>query len=205
MVELHTGRGLTEVEESWLVRTLVREHHLTQGAVAERLGRHKSWVCRRLILAEGLEPQVQAWVRLGLVAARSAVTLAALPRGNQGLAGEIVMQKGLTVRQTHLLVEQLLAGDDAQQHELIARWREQGPAPAQTTARCTPRKARSEGDWMSSDIVTLHRTAARLQARLMGNALCAPPDAVRQLMTESLRALLPVLHSLAQVISDNTC
>ncbi|MCU0690886.1 MAG: ATP-binding protein [Polyangiaceae bacterium] len=57
---------------------------------------------------------------------------------------------------------------------------------------------------MSTDILTLHRTAARLQARLMGNALCASPDAVRALMTEPLRALVPVLHSLADVIADST-
>lgn len=203
MMELHGGRGLTELEEAWLVRALVREHGLTQGAVAGRLGRHKSWVCRRMILAEGLEPQVQGWVRLGLVAPRAAVVMAALPRGNQGAAGEIVMHRGLTVRQTQLLVEQLL-GDGAQPQELLARWREQGPTPSQVAARAAPRKCRSEADWMSSDIITLHRTAARLQARLMGHALCAAPDAVRELMTQSLRALVPVLHSLAAVIAEST-
>lgn len=203
IVELHGGRSLTELEEAWLVRSLVREHGLTQGAVGERLGRHKSWVCRRLILAEGLEPQVQAWVRVGLVAPRSAVVLAALPRGNQGPACEIVMQRGLTVRQTQLLVEQLVAGDGAQAQELLSRWREQGPVPAQGAARPALRKARSEAEWMSTDIITLHRTAARLQARLMDNALCTAPDAVRQLMTESLRVLVPVLHSLASVIDDS--
>ncbi len=205
IVELHGGRSLTELEEAWLVRSLVREHGLTQGAVGERLGRHKSWVCRRLILAEGLEPQVQGWVRVGLVAPRSAVVLAALPRGNQGPACELVMQRGLTVRQTELLVCQLLGPGAEQPQELIARWREQGPVPAQGGARPALRKARSEAEWMSTDIIALHRTAARLQARLMGNALSAAPDAVRQLMTESLLALVPVLHSLAGVITDSAC
>jgi len=203
MMELHGGRGLTELEEAWLVRALVREHGLTQGAVAGRLGRHKSWVCRRMILAEGLEPQVQGWVRLGMVVPRAAVVLAALPRGNQAAAGEIVMHRGLTVRQTQLLVEQLLS-DGGQPQQLLARWREQGPVSSQAPARHVPRKARCEADWMSSDIVTLHRTAARLQARLMSRALCAAPDAVRDLMTQSLRALVPVLHSLAGVIAENT-
>jgi len=203
IVELHGGRSLTELEEAWLVRSLVREHGLTQGAVGERLGRHKSWVCRRLLLAEGLEPQVQAWVRVGLVAPRSAVVLAALPRGNQGPAGELVIRRGLSVRQTELLVSQLQR-PEAQAHELIAKWRDQGPVPTQGAARPALRKSRSEAEWMSTDIITLHRTAARLQARLMGNALCAAPDAVQQLMTESLRALVPVLHSLAAVIADST-
>jgi len=204
IVELHGGRSLTELEEAWLVRALVRDHGLTQGAAGERLGRHKSWVCRRMILAEGLEPQVQACVRIGLLPARSAVTLAALPRGNQGPACELVMQRGLTVRQTELLVSQLLEPGAEQPQQLIARWRDRGVAPAQGVARPAPRKARSEAEWMSTDIVTLHRTAARLEARLMANTLCAVPDAVRQLMTESLRALVPVLHSLAGVIADTT-
>ncbi len=204
VAELHAGRGLTELEEAWLVRALVREHGLTQGAVAERLGRHKSWVCRRMILAEGLEPQVQAWVRLGLVAARAAVVLAALPRGNHGPVGELVMHKGLTVRQTQVLVEQLLASDSAQSQELIARWSEHSPQPA-NPARPTVRKARSEAEWLSGDIITVHRAAARLQARLKGNALCAAPDAVQPLMTQSLRALVPVLHSLVKAITDSTC
>lgn len=30
-----------------LVRSLYRTHALTQGAIGARLGRHKSWVCRR--------------------------------------------------------------------------------------------------------------------------------------------------------------
>jgi ParB-like chromosome segregation protein Spo0J len=92
IVALHGGRGLTELQQGWLVRWLIRDHGLTQGVVGERLGRHKSWVCRRLLLGEGLEPQVQGWVRVGLVAPRSAVVLAALPGGNQGAACELVTQ-----------------------------------------------------------------------------------------------------------------
>jgi hypothetical protein len=148
---------------------------------------------------------VQCWVRVGLLAPRSAVILAVLPRGNQCPVGEIVTKRGLTVGQTQLLVSQLLEATDDKRQELMVRWREQGPVPAQGGARPALRKARSEVEWMSTDIITLHRTAARLQARLMGNALCAAPDAVRHLMTESLLALVPVLHSLAGVIADSAC
>lgn len=203
LVELHGGRGLTELEEAWLVSSLVRDHGLTQGAVAERLGRHKSWVCRRRILAEGIELQVQAWVRLGLLAPRAAVTLAALPRGNQDAAGEIVIKRGLTVRQTQLLVHELLEADSAQREALMARWSEQGAPTGQGGPRPNVRKARSEADWMSSDILALHRAAARLEARLMGGGLCAAPDGVRELMGQSLRALMPVLQSLTGVIANH--
>jgi ParB-like chromosome segregation protein Spo0J len=89
---LHRGRGLTELEEGWLIRSLYRDDRLSQPTIAERLGRHKSWIHRRLLLVEGLVDEVQASVRMGLIAPRAAVTLAALPRGNQiaapnGVAG----------------------------------------------------------------------------------------------------------------------
>jgi ParB-like chromosome segregation protein Spo0J len=47
---LHDRRGLTELEEGWLVRSLYREDELDQPAIGRLLGRHKSWVCRRLML-----------------------------------------------------------------------------------------------------------------------------------------------------------
>ncbi|MBK6519966.1 MAG: hypothetical protein IPG04_39000, partial [Polyangiaceae bacterium] len=46
------------------MRALYREHGLLQPAIAQRLGRHKSWVHRRLMLVEALDPAVQADVRL---------------------------------------------------------------------------------------------------------------------------------------------
>jgi hypothetical protein len=64
LLELHQGHGLTELEEGWLVRSLHRDDGLSQGAMAQRLGRHKSWVCRRLLLVEGLETAVQTVRRL---------------------------------------------------------------------------------------------------------------------------------------------
>ena len=45
-----TGRRPHELEEAWIVQALVREDGLSQSEVAELLGRHKSWVCRRLAL-----------------------------------------------------------------------------------------------------------------------------------------------------------
>src|SRR6266446_4084697 len=49
-----TGRRPRELEEAWLVQALVREDGLSQSEAAELLGRHKSWVCRRLALLEKL-------------------------------------------------------------------------------------------------------------------------------------------------------
>jgi ParB/RepB/Spo0J family partition protein len=86
MAALHDARGLTELEEGWLVRSLYREHGMMQHAIAQRLGRHKTWVHRRLVLVEALDEAVQADVRLGLIAPRAAVAMGQLPRGNQSAA-----------------------------------------------------------------------------------------------------------------------
>jgi ParB-like chromosome segregation protein Spo0J len=41
--ELHDQRGLTELEEAWLVRSLYREDHVSLAELARRMHRHKSW------------------------------------------------------------------------------------------------------------------------------------------------------------------
>lgn len=105
-------RGLSDVEEAWIVRALVREHEMTQVAVGELLGRDKSWVCRRLKLAEALEATLQDDLRLGLLSASAARELARLPRGNQLRAATAVRDHQLTSRQVAQLVERLLAADD---------------------------------------------------------------------------------------------
>ena len=198
---VHRGHGLTELEEGWLIRSLYREDRLSQSAIAERLGRHKSWICRRLLLVEGLVDEVQANVRMGLIAPRVAVTLAALPRGNQIVGMSAVIQRGLTVRQTELLVSQVLALDDpSAQAGLLTRWSsgavslpKPGPRPTQAV--------RSEADWVAADITTLHRVAARLDARLLGTPLCAFGPAAAELIAANLAALVPTLTALAQTIA----
>src|SRR5439155_20800273 len=78
-----TGRRPQEWEEAWIVHALVRDDGLSQLATAELLGRHKSWVCRRLALLDKLADEVQAELRLGLVTPTMARALVRLPAGNQ--------------------------------------------------------------------------------------------------------------------------
>ncbi len=201
---LHRGHGLTELEEGWLIRSLYREDRLSQSAIAERLGRHKSWICRRLLLVEGLLDEVQASVRMGLIAPRAAVTLAALPRGNQIAAMRAVIQRGLTVRQTELLVGQVTALDDPiAQAALLARWSSGAVAPPQPGPRPT-RAIRSEADWVAADITTLQRICARLDARLLGTPLCAFGPTAAELIAANLEALIPMLTALASTIVRTT-
>jgi len=104
-------RGLREVEEGWLVRSLIRECGQTQTEVGELLGRHKSWVCRRLKLVEHLEDEVQEQLRLGLLPAATARELARLPRGNQVAGARTIAEHHLTSRQAAGWVKGMLKAD----------------------------------------------------------------------------------------------
>jgi ParB-like chromosome segregation protein Spo0J len=203
IAELHDGRGLTEIEEAWLVHALCRQDGLAQGAVAQRLGRHKSWVCRRLLLVEALDPAVQADVRLGLLAARAAVALAQLPRGNQPAAAEVVVRRGLTVRQTEQLVVEVLGSSSAEQRErVLESWRDGSRIP---TERATSRRRlRSEAEWMLADIATVCRAGARLQARLLGTPLYALGEGPCEMVRRALLSLEPVLDALACTVVNAT-
>jgi len=202
MAALHDRRGLAEIEEGWIVRSLYRDDGLSQPEIARRMGRHKSWVCRRLVLVEALDAAVQAEVRLGLLASRAAVALAQLPRGNQHAASTVAIRRGLTVRQTELLAAQILEHpDEAERAEWIASRLQTGS----TGSERTPSRARrSEADWMASDIATLLRVGARLEARLLATPLGAFEPAAAQVVFDGLVALAPVLATLARTIAQVT-
>lgn len=198
LAELHQHRGLTELEQGWLVRSLYRDDKLSQPEIARRLDRHKSWVCRRLVLVEALDLAVQADVRLGLLVPRAAIALAALPRGNQVPASAVVIRRGLTVRQTERLVAELLE----QPEEARATWIAQRLASAPAAPAPRPaRVPRGDADGMMTDIATLLRVGARLQARLLGMPLGALGAPATELVLDGLGALAPVLTALARTVA----
>ena len=121
MLTYNDGRrgGMAELEEAWVVRSLVRGQKLQQKRVAELLGRHKTWVCRRLMLAEYLAKPVEDDMRLGLINATIARELVRLPRGNQERVAQVVRDHGLTSRQTAQLVERFLAVASADEAEAL--------------------------------------------------------------------------------------
>lgn len=202
--EVHEGRALCELEEAWLVRSLYREDRLSLPQIALRMDRHKSWVWRRLMLVESLEPVVQNDVRLGLLAARAAVAVSRLPRGNQQAASAVVVRRGLTVRQTDLLVEEILGERDAAAREALIARRLDGPAPQRPPGPRPSRAMRSEADWMSADILRVRDVAARLEARLVATPLEALTPAAAELVRDALVRLVPVLRGLEGVIGTVT-
>lgn len=201
--ELHDRRGLTELEEAWLVRSLYREDRLPQPEIARRMNRHKSWVWRRLMLVEALDPLVQTDVRLGLIAARSAIAVSRLPRGNQPAASAVVIRRGLTVRQTEALVDEVLQHDPGAREALLVR-RLDGPAIGRPPGPRPARRTRSDADWMSLDILRVREIAARLEARLLSTPLEVFAPAAAELMRDALVRLSPVLRALDAIIGTVT-
>jgi ParB-like chromosome segregation protein Spo0J len=201
VAELHDRRGLTELEEAWLVRSLYRDDGLGQPEIARRMSRHKSWVWRRLMLVESLEPAVQAHVRLGLLAPRAAVAVSRLPRGNQIAASTVVVRRGLTVRQTDSLVQEVLEQDgEKARADLLARRLDAlavDPTPGTRT-----RAVRSEADAMALDVARAHAIAARLEARLLASPLAVYTPGAAELLREALGRLSPVLRTLDGVIGS---
>lgn len=196
MRELHAGRGLTALEEGWIVRALYRDHHLTQGAIAARLGCDKTWVCRRLMLVEALDTSLQADVRLGLLGPRAAALVATLPRGNQPDAAGVVIGRGLTVRQTALLVGELGAAEPSARPAVLARWR-QGAAQ---DARRRAARVRSVPETIALDVERIGRSAGRLQASLAASPLSSMGPA-GDVLRSRLRELGPVLGRLSATIA----
>lgn len=119
------GQHLQELEEAWLVQALVREDGLSQVAVAELLGRHKSWVCRRLAVLEKLSPEVKADLEVGLLAPSLARQLLRLPTGNQADVLGAARREALTTVEVQGVVDLWLsAAGQTQQAHVLAQPRE---------------------------------------------------------------------------------
>src|SRR5438132_12992708 len=90
------GSRTRELEEAWIIHALVREDGLSQVEVAELLGRHKSWVCRRLALIERLGAKARDDLRVGLLTPTAARQMVRLPQGNQAEVLDAVRREALS-------------------------------------------------------------------------------------------------------------
>jgi ParB/RepB/Spo0J family partition protein len=118
------ARSIADLEEAMVVHSLGHEDGLSQVEIAALLGRHKSWVCRRMSLVERLSDEVLSQIKLGLVKSSIGRELARLPRGNQTAALSTILKYRLTCRETARLVC-LLLEHPRWDHESILRFPEQ--------------------------------------------------------------------------------
>lgn len=113
------GRSPQELEEAWIVHALVREDGLAQVEVAQLLGRHKSWVCRRLALVEKLGDHAMEDLRLGLLSPRVARQLMRLHACNQEELLATARRESLNSTEVQGIVDLLLSSATREQEEFV--------------------------------------------------------------------------------------
>jgi ParB-like chromosome segregation protein Spo0J len=119
------GGRTRELEEAWIIHALVREDGMSQVEVAELLGRHKSWVCRRLALIERLGSKAHDDLRVGLLSPTSARQIVRLPQGNQAEVLDAVRREALSGAELAGVVDLWLGcADRGQQQYILAHPRE---------------------------------------------------------------------------------
>lgn len=142
----HAHHGAKELEEAWIVQALVRDDGLTQVEAAQLLGKHKSWVCRRLALLEKLSSSVKDDLRLGLLGPTLARQLVRLPAGNQEAVLDLTRRETLTATEVSGVIDLLQGASEEQAQFVLARPREAlRRTQAMPTALRDPRLSIAQG------------------------------------------------------------
>src|SRR5208337_3539466 len=113
------GGRTRELEEAWIIQALVRDDGMSQVEVAELLGRHKSWVCRRLALIERLGPKAKDDLRVGLLTPTAARQVVRLPEGNQAEVLEAIRREALTTAELAGVVDLWLRCSERRQQQYL--------------------------------------------------------------------------------------
>jgi ParB-like chromosome segregation protein Spo0J len=158
------NRRPQEWEEAWLVQALVREDDLSQAEVAELLGRHKSWVCRRLALVEKLAEPAKDDLRLGLLSPTQARELVRLPAGNQVQALAVARRESLTAGELQGVVDLLLSAGTREKEEFVlAKPREALREVAGSEARPWDPRLSVAGNRVNRQLAALLDQLARME------------------------------------------
>jgi hypothetical protein len=156
-------RPVRELEEAWVVQGLVRDDGMTQVAAAHLLGRHKSWVCRRLALLEKLSAAVKEDLRLGLVGPSLARQLTRLPTGNQEAVLALTRRATLTAQEVSGVIDLLQGASVEQAAFVLSRPREAlAQAHGMPVALRDPRLSRA-GNWLARHLTQALEALLRVE------------------------------------------
>jgi len=179
-------RPVRELEEAWVVQGLVRDDGMTQVAAAHLLGRHKSWVCRRLALLEKLSATVKEDLRLGLVGPYLARELTRLPPGNQEALLALARRATLTTPEVSGVIDLLVGASAEQAAFVLAKPREAlAQVHGMPVALSDPRLSRA-GNWLARHLRQAHEALVRVE-----NWLRTPNE--RELHEKDREILKPLL------------
>jgi hypothetical protein len=180
-------RPARELEEAWIVQGLVRDDGMTQVEAAHLLGRHKSWVCRRLALLEKLSGTVKEDLRLGLVGPSLARQLTRLPAGNQEALLALVRRATLTAQEVSGVIDLLQGASSEQAAFVLAKPREALTlAQGVPTALRDPRLSQA-GNWLVKHLTQALETLTRVE-----NWLRTPNE--RELRAQDREIVQPLLR-----------
>ena len=115
LIENIQRENLSPIEEATGLKRLLDEFGLTHQQVAEAVGRSRVAVSNLLRLLK-LDPGVREHLDAGHIEAGHARAILGLPREQQGLAAQAVMQRRLSVRQAEQLVRRMLQPENADQN-----------------------------------------------------------------------------------------
>jgi ParB-like chromosome segregation protein Spo0J len=161
------GRHTQELEEAWIVFALVREDGLTQVEAAELLGRHKSWVCRRLALLERLDEAARDELRLGLLGPTAARSLVQLPVGNQIEVLSCARRAGLTTAELRGVTDLVRGATTREQVEYVLEKPRQALAQSQAGPwRTSDPRLSPAGNRISRHLTVLLEQLARMETWL---------------------------------------
>ena len=161
-------RPTRELEEAWIVQALVRDDGMSQVEAAHLLGRHKSWVCRRLAFLEKLSVAVKEDLRLGLMGPSLARQLTRLPAGNEQVGNQeavlaLVRRETLTAQEVSGVID-LLQGAGVDQATFVLAQPRVALAQAQglPTALRDPRLSRA-GNWLAKHLAQALEALVRVE------------------------------------------
>lgn len=201
---LNRGGGRTrDLEEAWIVHALVRDDGLSQIEVAELLGRHKSWVCRRLAMIERLMPSVQEDLRLGLISPAVARQITRLPAGNQEEVNEVSRRESLSGHELEGVVDLLLTSGQRSHQEFILAKPRQALAQAKGIALPSydPRLSKS-GNRVSKRLGMLLDQVVRMRNWIEHRGYDDLTVSDRSLLAESFDRLAEEASTLAVLCSS---
>jgi ParB-like chromosome segregation protein Spo0J len=201
---LNRASGKTsELEEAWIIYALVREDGLPQVEVAELLGRHKSWVCRRLALIEKLGEPAQDELKVGLLSPTCARQLVRLPMGNQAALLDVIRREALTVHELEGVVDliQRAPSRELQQYILDA------PREALTQADGTCLPARDPrlsaiGNQVWRRLGLLLELLGRMEGWLTHEGIAGLTPKDREMLAPRFARLARDAHSVALLARD---
>lgn len=166
ILSLNRGqRPVRELEEAWVVQGLVRDDGMTQVEAGHLLGRHKSWVCRRLALLEKLSVAVKEDLRLGLIGPSLARELTRLPTGNQEAVLALSRSAALTAQEVSGVIDLLQGASEEQAAFVLAKPREAlklALGPGMPMALRDPRLSRA-GNWLAWRLRQAHESLVRVE------------------------------------------